>query len=193
MRIATVFPVISVAIFLTSSCGGGGESSGSSNAQTASGNTSGNNTSTNNTSGAGSSTPTQTNTAAVSNYITTRHTSLQPSFITAENTLSATLSAQGSFRSGAHYSRSADNYVAAVQSFLSDSVANAKSMSALLPVDSSSIASLLRTYESKDTNYVSTYYGGVNWGLSGSGLSSVINDIKARVNTAYDVAIASLP
>lgn len=175
-------------IVLLAACGGGGGDSGTSGGSTSGGSTSGGSTS-----GGGSSTPTQTNTQAVLNYINTRHATVQSTFLTAENALSATLSAQGQYSSGAHYSRSADNYLATIQSFLNDSVTNARSLNALLPVDSASVAALLRTYKTQDANYVTTYYSGVNWGLSGSSLTSVINDIKVRVNTAYDSAIANLP
>ena len=137
--------------------------------------------------------PVMTNTQNVLNYITTRHASIQPSFLAAEDTLGRTLAAQGLYSSGTHYSRSFDSYVATVQSFLSDSVTNARSLNTILPVDSASVATLLRNYKIQDANYVTTYYSGVNWGLSGTSLSSVINDTKNRVNSAYDAAIANLP
>lgn len=172
--------------------GGGTTGGGTTGGGTTGGGTTGGGTTGGGTTGGGSTAP-QTNTQAVLNYINTRHATVQSSFLTAENTLSASLSSQGLYRSGAHYSQSADNYVATVQSFLNDSVTNARSLNALLPVDSASVATLLRTYKTQDANYVTTYYSGVNWGLSGTSLNSVINDFKTRVNSAYDAAIANLP
>jgi hypothetical protein len=203
--IKLLLTVLSLSVI--AACGGGGGADTTSGGTTSGGTTSGGTTSGGTTSGGttssgttnggttsgGSSTPVLTNTQAVLNYIDTRHASVRPSFLTAEEALSSSLSASGGLMSGAHYSRSADNYIATIQSFLNDSVTNARSLNTILPVDSTIVATRLRTYKAQDADYVTTYYSGVNWGLSGSGLTSVINDFKTRVNNTYDTAIANLP
>ena len=188
---------------VVAACGGGGGSGDTTGAGTTSGGTTSGGTTAGGTTGGGTTgggtsgggtTPAQTNTAIVLNYIDVRRSSVQSAFMDGEKVIDRSLAASGGYMSGAHYSRSADNYVATIQSFLNDSITYSRSMNALLPVDSASVAALLRTYKTQDANYVTTYYSSVNWGLAGSpSLTSVINDIKVRVNTVYDAAISNLP
>ncbi|WP_295549383.1 hypothetical protein [Limnohabitans sp. Rim8] len=128
-----------------------------------------------------------TTTQAVNNYINMRHENVQPSFlITADTTENKHF---GSLCGGNHLAESIDNYMTAVQSFLNDSVTNARSLNAIFPVDSASVATLLRTYKTQDANFVSTYYGAWKYGTVSVGF---INDAKTRVNSAYDAAITNL-
>ncbi len=196
-KILLVF--ISVGLF--TACGGGASStsaqgdstqnSGTVNSGTVdnsqnSGNTNTGNTNTGNTN-SGSNTP------AVLNYITLRHNSVVGGFLATEDTISATLSSQGKYLSGAHYSQSRDNYLGKIQSFLNDSETSYKSFNILLPVDKTSIVSQLNTYKTEDKNYASTYYSSVNWGLSGNSLPAFIDDVHLRIEAAYGLTIASLP
>ena len=169
---------------------GGTTGGGTTGGGTTGGGTTGGGTTSGGTTGGGSSTPVQTNTQAVLNYINTRHASVQPSFLSTAQSTAQKHAALGSLRGGNHLAESIDNYMSAVQSFLNDSVTNARSLNALLPVDSASVATLLRTYKTQDANYVTTYYS--NWAF-GTVSAGVINDAKARVNSAYDAAIANLP
>jgi hypothetical protein len=175
-------------------CGGGGggadTTGGTSSGGTTGGGTTSGGTTGGGTTGGGSSTPVQTNTQAVLNYINTRHASVQPSFLSTAQPTAQKHAALGSLQGGNHLAESINNYMSAVQSFLNDSVTNARSLNALLPVDSASVATLLRTYKTQDANYVTTYYS--NWAF-GTVSAGVINDAKARVNNAYDAAIANLP
>ena len=134
-----------------------------------------------------------TNTLLVVNYISSRHGSVRSSFLAAEDSLSARLSAQGGYRSGAHYSQSADNYIVAIRGFLDDSTSYARTMSASLPVDRAAVAACLDTFKTEDVGYARTYYSNANWGLTGSSLTSVISDVQARVDSAYRGAVSMLP
>ncbi len=169
--------------------GGGTTGGGTTGGGTTGGGTTGGGTTGGGTTGGGTA-PAQTNTQAVLNYINTRHTSVQPSFLSTAEPTAQKHAALGSLRGGNHLAESINNYMSAVQSFLNDSVTNARSLNALLPVDSTSVATLLRTYKTQDANYVSTYYGAWAFGTVSAG---VTNDAKARVNAAYDAAIANLP
>ena len=124
------------------------------------------------------------NTPAVLNYITLRHNSVAGGFLATEDTISATLSSQGKYLSGAHYSQSRDNYLGKIQSFLNDSETSYKTFNILLPVDKTSIVSQLNTYKTADKNYASTYYSSVNWGLSGNSLPAFIDDVHLRIDAA---------
>lgn len=187
---------VAASIVILVACGGGGGggdtagSGGTTGGGTTGGGTTGGGTTGGGTTGGGSSTPVQTNTQAVLNYINTRHASVQPSFLSTAQPTAQKHAALGSLQGGNHLAESINNYMSAVQSFLNDSVTNARSLNALLPVDSASVAALLRTYKTQDANYVTTYYS--NW-CCGTVSAGVINDAKARVNTAYDAAIANLP
>ena len=187
---------VAASIVILVACGGGGGggdtagSGGTTGGGTTGGGTTGGGTTGGGTTGGGSTAP-QTNTQAVLNYINTRHASVQSSFLSTAVPTAQKHAALGSVNGGNHLAESINNYMSAVQSFLNDSVTNARSLNALLPVDSASVATLLRTYKIQDANYVSTYYG--VWPYGRSLNTAGINDIKARVNTAYDAAIANLP
>ena len=186
--IQSIIITASAAFFVA--CGGGGADTSSGGGGTTVSGTTGGGTTGGGTTGGGSSTPVQTNTQAVLNYTNTRHASVQPSFLSTAEPTAQKYAALGSLRGGNHLAESINNYMSAVQSFLNDSVTNARSLNALLPVDSASVATLLQTYKTQDANYVATYYGGWAFGTVSAG---VINDAKARVNSAYDAAIANLP
>jgi hypothetical protein len=187
------------ALLLLQSCGGGSDTSttGSTSTTTNSALTTGtvSNTgaqSNTNTEVSTNSPPSPSQTQALSSYISAQHNSARNSFQTAEASLSSTLSAQGKYRSGEHYSRSADSYVNLVQNFLNSAVAQTLSVNAQQPVDLLSILNLLRSYQNDDINYAISYYNSVNWGLSGASLAGFINETKTKINSAYDSATASL-
>lgn len=185
-----------ISVGLITACGGGASSTSAQGDRTQNGGTvnsgavdnsqNSGNTNTGNTN-SGSNTP------AVLNYITLRHNSVVGGFLATEDTISATLSSQGKYLSGAHYSQSRDNYLGKIQSFLNDSETSYKSFNILLPVDKTSIVSQLNTYKTEDKNYASTYYSSVNWGLSGNSLPAFIDDVHLRIEAAYGLTIASLP
>ena len=87
------------------------------------------------------------------------------------------------------------NFEAAVQSFLNDSLTSARAHNAVLPIDSASVASLLRTYKTQDTEYAVAYYYRA-LGLQGMPLATAYPTaqyLASFVNQKYDAAIASLP
>ena len=133
---------------------------------------------------------TYASTPQIVNYIDTRHSSVQTAFLATAEPTAQKHAALGSLRGGNHVAESINNYLSTVQSFLNDCIANASALNVTLPVDSEKIAALLRTYQAQDVNYVATYYG--NWAF-GTLSASVISDAKARVDSAYDAAIANLP
>ena len=94
--------------------------------------------------GGGTPLTVESNNQAVLDYINTRHTSVEPTFIAAEK-VSTSFQPQ-------------INYEAAVQSFLDDSITNARTHNAVLAIDSASVASLLLTYKTQDADYAIGYY-----------------------------------
>jgi hypothetical protein len=108
-----------------------------------------------------------------------------------ESTLSAQLAATGLFQSGAHYTRSiSDNFLPMVDSFISDSIQFIQSLGSNTFIDSQAIANLYRSYAAADVDYSRTYYSGVNWGLSASGLTQVLTDLKTKIDLRYAVPIS---
>lgn len=132
-------------------------------------------------------------TQTVIDYINIRHNQISVDFTSSETVLNSTLAAQGLFQSGAHYSQSGSNYVALVDKFLSDTLVFMQTKVKDSVVDKPTIAALLRSYQAADANFVSTYYGSVNWGLSSSGLPSFTSSIVNSVNTGYNSTIVLLP
>jgi hypothetical protein len=129
--------------------------------------------------GGGTPLTVEANNQAVLDYINARHTSVEPTFIEAEKT--------GSLL---HI-----NYEAAVQSFLDDSITSAREHNAVLPIDSASVASLLRTYKTQDTAYAADYYYNalVLQGMPRLTANTTAQYLASRLNLVYDAAIASLP
>ena len=129
--------------------------------------------------GGGTPLTVESNNQAVLDYINSRHTSVEPTFIAAEKI---------------SYSPQI-NYEAAVQSFLNDSITSAREHNAVLPIDSASVASLLRTYKTQDTAYALSYYykALVLQGMPAATAYPTAQYLASRVNLVYDSAIASLP
>jgi hypothetical protein len=195
-----------ISVGLITACGGGASStsaqgdstqnsgtinSGTVNSGTVDNSQNSGNTNTGNTNGGNANSG--SNTPAVLNYITLRHNSVVGGFLATEDTISATLAAQGGYQSGAHYSQSRDNYLAKIQSYLNDSETSYKSFNILLPVDRISVVNLLNTYKTEDKNYAATYYAGVNWNMPVNSLPAFISDVQLRIDAAYSLTIASLP
>ena len=131
--------------------------------------------------GGGTPLTVESNNQSLLNYINARHTSVEPTFIEAEK-VSTPLPPQ-------------INYEAAVQSFLNDSLTSARAHNAVLPIDSASVASLLRTYKTQDFDYAVAYYYRA-LGLQGMPLATAYPTaqyLASLVNQKYDAAIASLP
>jgi hypothetical protein len=131
--------------------------------------------------GGGTPLTVESNNQSLLNYINALHTSVEPTFIAAENT-STRVPPQL-------------NFEAAVQSFLNDSLTSARAHNAVLPIDSASVASLLRTYKTQDTDYAVAYYYRA-LGLQGMPLATAYPTaqyLASFVNQKYDAAIASLP
>ena len=131
--------------------------------------------------GGGTPLTVESNNQSLLNYINALHTSVEPTFIAAEK-VSTPLPPQ-------------INYEAAIQSFLNDSITSARAHNAVLPIDSASVASLLRTYKTQDTDYAVAYYYRA-LGLQGMPLPTAYATaqyLASRVNLVYDSAIASLP
>jgi hypothetical protein len=123
----------------------------------------------------------ESNNQAVLDYINTRHTSVEPTFIAAEK-VSTSFQPQ-------------INYEAAVQSFLDDSITNARTHNAVLAIDSASVASLLLTYKTQDADYAIGYYykALLLQGMPPATAYPTAQYLASRVNLVYDSAIASLP
>ena len=190
MKLTTIL-VLSISVGLISACGGGSSSTSAQGDSAQNGGTvnpgAGGNTQNSGNTNSGSNTP------AVLNYITLRHNSVVSGFLVTEDSLSSTLAAQGKYLSGAHYSQSRDNYLGKIQSFLNDSETSYKTFNLLLPVDRTSVVSQLNTYKTADKNYASTYYSGVNWGLSANSLPAFIDGVHLQIDAVYGLTIASLP
>lgn len=136
-------------------------------------------------------TATYQSTGSISNYMAALQAQVRSTFSGKESTLSAQLAAAGLFQSGAHYSRSiSENFLPMVDSFISGSTEFIQSLGPNTLIDSQAIANLYRSYSAADIEYSRTYYSGVNWGLSASGLSQVLADLKTQVDIRYAVPIA---
>ena len=131
--------------------------------------------------GGGTPLTVEANNQAVLDYINARHTSVEPTFIAAEN-LNTTV-------------RPNVNYEPVVQSFLDDSITNARAHNAVLPIDSASVASLLRTYKEQDNTYAVAYYyrALVLQGMPAATAYPTAQYLASFVNQKYDAAIRSLP
>ena len=77
-----------------------------------------------------------------------------------------------------------------VESFINGSTQFIQGLEANALIDPQAIASLYRSYSAADVEYSRTYYSGVNWGLSASGLSQVLADLKTQIELRYAVPIA---
>ena len=131
--------------------------------------------------GGGTPLTVESNNQSLLNYINALHTSVEPAFIAAEK-VSTTLQPQ-------------INYEAAIQSFLNDSLTSARAHNAVLPIDSASVASLLQTYKTQDTDYAIGYYykALLLQGMPAATAYPTAQYLASRVNLVYDRAIASLP
>ena len=131
--------------------------------------------------GGGTPPTVESNNQSLLNYINTRHTSVEPTFIAAENISTS--------------QRPQINYEAAVQSFLDDSLTSARAHNEILPIDSASVASLLRTYKTQDFAYAISYYYNalVRAGMPAATAYPTAQYLASFVNQKYDAAIASLP
>jgi hypothetical protein len=129
--------------------------------------------------GGGTAPTVESNNQSLLNYINTRHTSVEPTFIATQNISNSPQI----------------NYEAAVQSFLDDSITNARTHNAVLPIDSASVASLLRTYKTQDFAYAISYYYNalVRAGMPAATAYPTAQYLASFVNQKYDAAIASLP
>jgi hypothetical protein len=128
----------------------------------------------------GGNTPTvESNNQALLDYINTRHTSVEPTFIAAEKISNSPQI----------------NYEAVIKSFLNDSLTTARTHNAILPIDSASVEALLRTYKLQDFNYAIAYYykALVLAGMPAATAYPTAQFLASAVNQAYDLAIASLP
>jgi hypothetical protein len=131
-------------------------------------------------------------TALIASYFSAQHTSQRNLFASDEDSLSSSLSASGLYRSGTHYSRSQTNYENRIAVFLESALAYVQQAARSMPIDKPAIIELLQQHLSTDTSYASTYYSSVNWGLSGSGLTSFIEGVQANVQQAYSLTIAQV-
>lgn len=130
--------------------------------------------------GGGTPLTVEANNQAVLDYINARHTSVEPTFIAGDVSTSGMR----------------QNYEAVVQSFLDDSITNARAHNAVLPIDSASVASLLRTYKAQDTNYAVAYYYKALVVVAAMPAATAYPTAQywaSFVNQNYDAAIASLP
>jgi hypothetical protein len=132
-------------------------------------------------------------TTAIADYMSVRHGQMLSSFSASESSLSATLSAQGAYSSGSHYTQSGNSYVSQVQSFATDSLNFSNQKAQIAPIDTGAVTSFFTTYASQDESYANTYYGGVNWGLSGSSLTNFIAGINQRTNDIYTLVKLQVP
>ena len=131
-------------------------------------------------------------TQTVIDYINVRHTQVSTDFTTSEKSLSASLAAQGSLISGAHYTKSAANYATVIDGFLADVLKFIQAKVQTSVVDKSTITALLRNYQSSDANFPYSYYG-TDWGLTGSALQTFTAGVANSVNTSYNLTVLQLP
>jgi hypothetical protein len=130
-------------------------------------------------------------TGSISNYMAALQVQVRSTFSAREDALSSQLAAIGQFRSGNHYGRSiAENFLPMVDSFLSGSIQFIQDLGSNTSIDSQAIANLYRSYSAADVEYSRTYYSVVNWGLSESGLSQILADLKGQIEIKYTAPIA---
>jgi hypothetical protein len=130
-------------------------------------------------------------TGSISNYMAALQVQVRSTFSAREDALSSQLAAIGQFSSGNHYGRSiAENFLPMVDSFLSGSIQFIQDLGSNTSIDSQAIANLYRSYSAADVEYSRTYYSVVNWGLSESGLSQILADLKGQIEIKYTAPIA---
>jgi Carboxypeptidase regulatory-like domain len=129
----------------------------------------------------------------LASHLAARHASDMASFQSAEVLLSNNLAASGTYQSGAHYSASQANVLAAVQSFTTDAIGYIRGASQVATIDRSAVAALLNSYETQDATFEATYYRGVGWGLTGAGLDTFIANTTSQSGAIYAQAVAQIP
>lgn len=132
-------------------------------------------------------------TQLIASYMATLHSQSMTTFAANEDALGSQLSAQGGFRSGAHYTQSSAGLVAVIQRFANDSLAFVYLKSQTMPIDKNAVAALFSTYAAQDAAYTNTYYRGVNWGLAAGPLGTLIADINKKTNDLYALIVLQLP
>lgn len=132
-------------------------------------------------------------TQVISDYMLIQHSQMLANFAANETALANTLAGQGLHNSGTHYTKSGQNFVSLVQAFAADTLTFARTRAQTSAIDTAAVASLLSAYAAKDATYADTYYRGVTWGLSASGLATFIADINKQTNDVYALTALQLP
>ena len=136
-------------------------------------------------------TATYQSTGTIAGYMASLQSQLRDTFSAKESALSALLAAAGSFQSGAHYSRSiSENFLPMVDSFISSSTQFIQSLRQSDFIDSKAVSELFKAYSAADVEFSRAYYSGVNWGLSASGLTQILADLKSQIDLKYAVPIS---
>ena len=132
-------------------------------------------------------------TQQIADYMAILHSQSLGTFTTSEQALSNKLASQGLYGSGTHYVQSGQAYVAIVQTFVNGSLAFVQQKAQTMAIDRDAVAGQFTAYAAQDAAYASSYYSGVNWGLTGSGLATFIAGNNSSTNAAYALAVLQLP
>jgi hypothetical protein len=132
-------------------------------------------------------------TQLIAGYASTLHAAFQTTFAKDEVALDHKLRSEGLSGGGTHYKQSAAAYVAASKAFADDLLAFVVSKAQAMPIDHDAVTAIFEGYRGVDVAFVESYYLGVNWGLSASGLKSFIADTQTSVSTNYTLTEYKLP
>ena len=130
-------------------------------------------------------------TQTVVDFINVRHTQVATDFATSEKALNASQAAQGLLQSGSTFTKSGANYNAVIDGFLNDVLKFIQLKVQTTVVDKPTITALLRNYQTTDSNFVYSYYGGSL--LSASALQTFKDGVANNVNTSYNLTVLQLP
>jgi hypothetical protein len=131
-------------------------------------------------------------TAFISSYLTQQYAAQRSLFVSDEDVLSSNLAASGMYRSGTHYARSQANYKSHVDIFLASALAFVQQTARTMLIDKSAVVNMLQQHLSTDATYSSTYYSSVDWGLTGSALTSFIAGVQADITQAYSLTLTQV-
>ena len=131
-------------------------------------------------------------TTLITDYMTTLHSQTITQFLANESALSSSLSSQGLYFSGSHYTQSKADYEAGIQYFLNTSLTYIQSTSHTMLIDKTAIIAALNTQKGNDKAYAVTYYSGVNWQGSQAAVTSITSGISTDLDTMYSLIISQI-
>ena len=102
------------------------------------------------------------------------------------------MAASGGVRSGAHYAKSQENYQNRIDKFNNAALLYVQQTAQNMEINKVDIIALLNIYKANDKAYANTYYSGVQWGLSGSALTTFIESVQSGVEDSYSLTALAI-